>query len=256
MQLRESSVLVTGGGRGIGRAVALAFAAEGASVAVAARTRESLEEVAGECRAAGARAIAVPLDVTDEASCVVAIERCESEWGHLDVLVNNAGLATSQKFTDVDNATWYRTLAVDLTGPFFLTRAALPGMLRRRHGAVITIASIAGKQGAPYIAPYVAAKHGVIGLMRALAAEYAASGVTFNCVCPAYVDTPMTEEAIVHIMRKTGRNREEALGPLLTPQGRLVQPAEVAALCVLLASAIGKGINGQAINVDGGAVQS
>lgn len=255
-RLRDRSALITGGGRGIGRAIALAFAAEGASVAVAARTLAEIEEVAQECGAVGGKGIAVPLDVTDEASCVVAVERCESEWGRLDVLVNNAGVAMSHKFTDVDNAAWFRTLAVDLTGPFFLTRAALPGMLRRRHGTVLAVASIAGRQGAPYIAPYVAAKHGVIGLMRALSAEYATSGVTFNCVCPAYVDTPMTEAAIVRIMEKTGRSREEAVRPLLTPQGRLVQPEEVAAVCVLLASSAGRGINGQAINVDGGAVQS
>lgn len=255
-RLCDRIALVTGGGRGIGRAISIALASEGASVAVAARTLAEIEEVAEECRALGGNAIAVALDVTDEDSCTAAVERCESEWGHLDVLVNNAGVATSHKFTDIESDDWHHTLAVDLTGPFLLTRNALPGMLRRGRGTVIAIASVAGKQGAPYIAPYVAAKHGVIGLMRALAAEYATSGITFNCVCPAYVDTPMTAATILRIMEKTGRSREEAIRPLLTPQGRLVRPEEVAAVCVLLASAEGQAINGQAINVDGGMVQS
>ncbi|TMC11452.1 MAG: SDR family oxidoreductase [Chloroflexi bacterium] len=250
--LEGRNALVTGGGRGIGREIALAFAREGARVAVAARTAAEIEAVAAEC---GGGAIAIPLDVADEAACAAAVERAERELGGLDVLVNNAGVAASHKFTDVDTATWRRILAVDLDGPFFLTRAAVPGMLRRGSGTVIAVASIAAKLGAPYIAPYTAAKHGLLGLMRALAAEYAAKGLTFNCVCPGYVDTPMTEASVANIMARTGRTREQALAPLLTPQRRLVAPAEVAAVCVLLASDAGRGINGAAINVDGGQVQ-
>ena len=244
--------MVTGGGRGIGREVALLFAREGARVAVAARTAAEIEAVAAEC---GAGAVAVPLDVTDEAACAAAVERAERELGGIDVLVNNAGAAASHKFTDIDTGTWRRILAVDLDGPFFLTRAAVPGMLARGSGAVIAIASIASKLGLPYISAYTAAKHGLLGLMRALAAEYAARGLTFNCVCPGYVDTPMTVASVENIMARTGRSREEALRPLLTPQGRLVRPDEVAAVCLLLASDAGRGINGAAINVDGGQVQ-
>ncbi len=244
--------LVTGGGRGIGRTIALAFAEAGARVAVAARTVAEIEAVAREC---GGSAIAIPLDVADEAACVAAIARVERELGGLDILVNNAGIATSGKFTDLDTATWRRIMAVDLDGPFFMTRAAVPGMLRRGSGAVISIASISARVGAPYVSAYTAAKHGLLGLMRSLAAEYARRGLTFNCVCPAYVDTPMTEASIANIMARTGRSRVQALEPLLTPQGRLVAPAEVAAVCVLLASSAGRGINGAAINVDGGQVQ-
>ncbi|HXM57012.1 MAG TPA: SDR family oxidoreductase [Candidatus Dormibacteraeota bacterium] len=250
--LEGRTALVTGGGRGIGREIALAFAREGARVAVAARTVGELEAVAAEC---GRGAVAIPLDVTDEAACAAAVARAEHALGGLDVLVNNAGVAASHKFTDVDTATWRRILAVDLDGPFFLTRAAVPGMLARGSGAVIAVASIASKLGAPYISAYTAAKHGLLGLTRALAAEYARRGLTFNCVCPGYVDTPMTEASVANIMALTGRSREEALRPLLTPQGRLVAPAEVAAVCVLLASDAGRGINGAAINVDGGLVQ-
>lgn len=245
-------VLITGGGRGIGRAVALAFAREGARVGVAARTLPELEAVAREC---GGGAVAVPLDVTDEAACAAAVQRVERELGGLDVLVNNAGIAASHKFTELDTATWRRIMAVDLDGPYFMTRAAVPGMLARGAGAVIAIASISSKIGAPYISAYTAAKHGLLGLMRALSAEYAGRGLTFNCVCPGYVDTPMTESSIANIMARTGRSREDAIRPLLTPQGRLVAPKDVAAVCVLLASDAGRGINGAAINVDGGQVQ-
>jgi len=254
--LTGRTALITGGGRGIGRAIALAFAAEGAKIAVAARTRIEVEAVAEACNALGADAVAIVLDVTDRNQCAQAIAECDTRWGHLDVLVNNAGMATAQKFIDLDDATWERTLAVDLTGAFYLTQAALPSMLQRHDGCVIAINSIAGKVGAPYIAAYAVAKHGLLGLMRSLAAEYARSGVTFNSVCPAYVDSPMTRGAIDHIVQTTGRSADQALAALLTPQGRLVMPDEVAAVCVLLASEAGRGINGQAINVDGGAVQS
>jgi NAD(P)-dependent dehydrogenase (short-subunit alcohol dehydrogenase family) len=248
--------LVTGGGRGIGYAIALAFAREGADVAVAARSRDEIEAVAEELRGLGVRGLAIPLDVTDRGSCEACVRRCEEDWGCLHILVNNAGIATSHKFTDIDDETWDHTLRVNLTGPFYMTRAALPGMLKRGDGAVISIDSIAGKVGSSYIAPYTAAKHGLIGMMRSLSAEYARSGVTFNSVCPAYVDTPMTESAIRRIMETTGRSREKAMAALLTPQGRLIAPQEVAAVCILLAGPLGRSINGQAINVDGGRVQS
>ena len=248
--------LITGGGRGIGRGIALAFAREGAAVAVGARTISEIELVAEECRASGATAIAVPLDVTDRRSCEDAVHACEERLGRVDILVNNAGIATSHKFTDIDDDSWERTLRVDLTGAFFMIRAALPGMLQRGEGTVISIASIAARVGGPYIAPYTAAKHGLLGLMRSLAAEYARSGVTFNCVCPAYARTPLTEQAVSRIVETTGRTREQALRALLTPQGRLIDPEEVAVVCVLLAGPSGRSISGQAINVDGGWVQS
>jgi NAD(P)-dependent dehydrogenase (short-subunit alcohol dehydrogenase family) len=251
-RLDGMTALVTGGGRGIGRAVALAFAAEGARVAVAARTVAEIEAVAAEC---GQGAIALPLDVTDESACDRAVATVRERLGGFEVLVNNAGVAGSHKFTELDTAAWRRVMAVDLDGPFFLTRAALPVMLGQGSGAVIAIASVAAKVGKPYVAAYTAAKHGLLGMMRSLAAENARRGVTFNCVCPGYVDTPMTEQSVANIMARTGRSREEALAPLLTPQGRLVSPEEVAAVCVLLASREGRGITGQAINVDGGFVQ-
>jgi NAD(P)-dependent dehydrogenase (short-subunit alcohol dehydrogenase family) len=247
------TALVTGGGRGIGRAVALAFAREGARVAVAARTQGEIEAVAAEC---GGGAVALTLDVSDEDACTATVARVKEQLGSIDVLVNNAGVASSHKFTELSTQDWRRILAVNLDGPFFLTRAALPLMLEQGSGAVIAIASIASRVGMPYVAAYTAAKHGLLGMMRSLAADNVRRGVTFNCVCPGYVDTAMTQASIAGIMARTGRTLEQALQPLLTPQGRLVTLEEVAAVCVLLASPAGRGITGQAINVDGGSVQS
>ncbi len=248
--------LISGGGRGIGRAIALAFAERGARVAIGARSLSQVEAVAEECRVRGGDGRALQLDVADRGSCENAVARVEREWGPIGILVNNAGIAISSKFLDLDDATWESVLTTNLTGAFYLTRAALPAMLAQHNGAVITISSLLGKVGAAYVAPYAAAKHGLIGLMRSLAAEYPRSGVTFNCVCPAYVDTPMTAESVERIVSKTARTPEEVMRVMLTPQGRLVAPEEVAAVCLLLASREGRGINGQAINVDGGQLQS
>lgn len=251
--LDGKTALVTGASRGIGRSIALAFSAAGARVAVTARDAVSVEGVALEC---GQGSLPLPLDVGDEQACRRVVETVEREFGRLDVLVNNAGIAESAKFTDTDTEMWRRVLSVDLDGPFWLTRAALPGMLSRSEGAVISIGSVASRVGLRYAVPYTVAKHGLLGLTRGLANEYISSGVTFNCVCPHYVDTPMTDATIENISAKTGRSYEQARQALLTPQGRLIDPGEVAALCVLLASNAGKSITGQAIQIDGGQVQA
>lgn len=253
-RLRGRTSLITGGGRGIGKAVALAFAREGADVAVGSRTLEDVRAVAEESRRCGVRSLALQLDVADPDSCAAAVTHCLDAWGRIDVVVSNAGIAISSKFTEIPDELWQRTLAVNLSGAFYVTRAALPAMLDRRSGRVIAISSIAGKIGAPYIVPYTASKHGLIGLMRALTAEYPKSGITFNSVCPAYVDTPLTDATVDNIVTRTGRTEDEARRALFTPQGRLIETDEVAAVCVLLASDDGRSINGQAINVDGGMV--
>jgi NAD(P)-dependent dehydrogenase (short-subunit alcohol dehydrogenase family) len=248
-RLEGLSALVTGASRGIGREIAVAFCREGARVAVAARDEQALEEVAQLC---GPSAIAVKLDVTDEQLCCSVVQQAVDTFGGLDVLVNNAGIAESKPFLQSDAAFWRRIMRVDVEGPAFLTRAALPGMLERGSGAVISVASTAAKLGFPYVTAYTAAKHALLGLTRALAAEHALSGVTFNCVCPYYVDTPMTQATIDNIVAKTGRTYDDARAALLNPQGRVTSPAEIAAVCVLLASPAGRGITGQGINVDGG----
>ncbi len=241
--------LITGGGRGIGREVALRFAREGAVVAVAARTLAGVEKVAGEC---GHGSIAMSLDVTEDARCAEVVEECRRRLGGLDILVNAAGIATSSPFTDLSLEEWRRTLAVDLDGPFHMTRHVVGGMLEQKSGTVISIASVAARIGLPYISAYCVAKHGLLGLTRSLAAEYARTGLTFNCICPHYVDTPMTDATVRSIMKRTGGDREAATRSLLTPQRRLIEPDEVAGVCLLLASPEGRSLNGQAIMVDGG----
>lgn len=246
-------VLVSGARQGIGAAVARAFIAEGARVAALVRKPEQAREVEEWLGSSG---ICIAADVTDEAACRAAVRECERRLGACDVLVNAAGIAVSAKFTDTDRDTWRSVIATDLDGPYHLIRAALPAMLERGSGAVISIASTAGLEGGRYVAAYTAAKHGLVGLTRALAAEYAGSGVTFNCVCPAYVDTAMTERTIENIMRRTGRSREAALQALLARQDRLIAPEEVAATCLRLASEAGRSINGEAIVISGRGTQA
>jgi len=251
--LSHKTALVTGASKGIGRSVAVALSAAGVRVALTSRDVSSLVDVAGQC---GSGSLPLALELSDEESCAEVVATVEKEFGRLDVLVNNAGIAESSKFTDIDTAMWRRIMSVDLDGPFWMTRAALPGMLSRSEGAVISIGSVASKVGLAYASAYTAAKHGLLGMTRALAVEYARSGVTFNCICPHYVDTPMTESTIHNIMAKTNRTFDEARQALLTPQGDLIDPSDVAAICVLLASDAGKSITGQAIQIDGGLVQS
>jgi len=258
MRLEGKLALVTGGGRGIGRAVAFAFAREGASVAVLARTAGEVErvaaEVSGEC---GVQTMHATCDVSDAESVSRAFALVAETFGRgADILVNNAGIAESAPVTRTDDAHWRRHLAINLDGTFYCTRAALPAMIERGWGRIINVASIAGKTGAPYIAAYAASKHGVLGLTRSVALEVAAKGITVNAICPGYVDTDMTTNAVQQIEAKTGRTAADALDAIkrMSPQNRLVTTEEVAALALLLASEDGRGITGQAINVDGGSV--
>jgi NAD(P)-dependent dehydrogenase (short-subunit alcohol dehydrogenase family) len=259
VKLDGKTAFVTGGGRGIGRAIAVAFAREGARVFVVARTAAEVERVAAEVRAefGGAGAGHAACDVADADSVERAFQSAREFFGRgPDILVNNAGIAESAKLADTTDEFWRRHIAVNLSGTFYCMRAALPAMVEGGWGRVINVASIAGKTGAPYIAAYSASKHGVLGLTRSAALEVAAKGVTVNAVCPGYVDTLMTSRALDSIEAKTGRSRNDALEAIkrMSPQNRLVTPEEVAALALLLASDEGRGITGQAINVDGGTV--
>jgi len=246
--LNDKLALVTGGGRGIGRAIALLFAQHGARVAVAARTREQVERVAEEI---GRQALALVCDVSNSESVADMFADLKP-----DILVNNAGVAESAPFVNTSDELWQRHLEINLTGTFYCTRAALPAMLERGWGRIINIASVAAKAGAPYIAAYAASKHGVLGLTRSVALEVATSGVTVNAICPGYVDTDMVERGVERITKRTGRSAEDALDTLkrMNPQNRLVTADEVAAMALLLASEDGRGINGQGINIDGGSV--
>ena len=253
MSLNGKTALITGGGRGIGRAIALAFAHHGARIAVAARTAEQVEQVASEI---GNDAIALVCDVSDSESVARMFSDMRERLGDADILVNNAGIAESATAVNTTDELWNRHLSINLSGTFYCTRAALPAMLKKGWGRVINIASIAGKTGAPYVVAYTASKHGVIGLTRTIALEVATKGVTVNAICPGYVDTDMVSRGIEQITKKTGRTSEEALDSLkkMSPQNRLVTPEEVAAVALLLASDEGRGINGQGLNVDGGGV--
>ena len=258
MKLQNRIALITGGGRGIGRAIALAFAREGARVAVAARSLDQVEQVAREiANQFSTKALPVVCDVSDVASVEKLFHSLTESFGRgPDILVNNAGIAESAPITKTDDELWHRILAINLSGTFYCTRAALPQMVEHGWGRIINMASIAGKTGAPYIAAYSASKHGVLGLTRSAALEVAAKGITVNAICPGYVDTEMTTRGIENITKKTRLSADEAMESIkkMSPQNRIIDPEEVAALALLLASEEGRGINGQAINVDGGSV--
>jgi 3-hydroxybutyrate dehydrogenase len=258
MLLKDRITLITGGGRGIGRAIAFAFAREGASIAIAARTAEQLsrvsKEIEKECQS---EVMHTACDVSDLESVKRMFAGLEERFGRgADILVNNAGIAESAPLVKTEDEFWHRHLAINLTGTFYCTRAALPAMLERGWGRIVNIASIAGKTGAPYIAAYSASKHGVLGLTRSVALEVAARGITVNAICPGYVDTDMTTRAVETITARTNKSADEATDILkrMSPQNRLITPEEVASLALLLATDDGRGINGQAINVDGGSV--
>ena len=258
MKLEGRGAVITGGGRGIGAAVARLLAEEGASVVVSARTESEIEGVAKELRGGGHAAWAVPCDVTDPAQVFALAETAGERLGRVDILVNNAGVVISAPLKSLTLEQWSLTMAVNATGVFLCTKALLPGMVERGWGRVVNIASIAGKTGGPYISAYSASKHAVIGFTRSLAAEVAASGVTVNAVCPGYVDTPMTDRSIERIVEKTGADPEQVRETMrkTSPQNRLMEPEEVALLVLNLCDPAARGINGQAVVLDGGGVQS
>jgi 3-hydroxybutyrate dehydrogenase len=255
--LAGQHAVVTGGGRGIGAAVAAALAAEGATVSVlgrdAARLAAQVELLGGAARAQG-----VAVDVTDEASVKSAFAAVRARFGRVDVLVNNAGEAGSAPLAKTDLALWQRMLTVNLTGTFLCTREVLPEMTARRSGRIVNVASTAGLVGYAYVSAYCAAKHGVVGFTRAAALECAKTGVTVNAVCPGYTETDMLSAAVANIVAKTGKTESETRAALVAnnPQGRMVQPAEVAGAVLWLCLPASSSVTGQAIAVAGGEVMS
>jgi 3-hydroxybutyrate dehydrogenase len=248
--------LVTGGSKGIGRSIALALAEAGAEVAVSARRLPELEAVAAEIQTLGRRSLALSCDVTDPDQIQGMVAAVAEAWGGVDILVNNAGTAQSHKFLGHPDELWHRMLAINLTSVYYTSKAVAPLMVEQQWGRIINIASVTSKIGLRYIAAYTASKHGVLGLTRALAMELVPYHITVNAVCPGYVDTPLTEANVTNIAGRTKLSEEQARQTLAntSPQQRLIEPEEVAALTVFLAQESSKGITGQGINVDGGMV--
>jgi NAD(P)-dependent dehydrogenase (short-subunit alcohol dehydrogenase family) len=256
IDLSGKTALVSGASRGIGRAIALALAEAGADVALTARHLPELEQLASEVEAQGRRAIGLACDITQAEQVSRLPQELEARFQPIDILVNSAGIAESHKFLDHPDDLWQRHLEINLTGTYRMCKAFAPSLAARGWGRIINIASTAGKVGGRYTAAYSASKHGVLGLTRSLALELVAYNITVNAVCPGYVDTSMTARAIRNIVERTGRTEQQARAALeeKSPQKRLIAPEEVAALVVLLASDSARGINGQAINLDGGQV--
>ena len=244
--------VVTGGGTGIGAAIAAALAAEGARLTLMGRRPEPLQATA----AALPEAEALPCDVTDETAVAAAFAAAAARGGPVALLVNNAGAVESAPLQRTSLALFRRMLDVNLTGAFLCSRAALPGMIDGGFGRIVNVASTAGLRGYPYVAAYCAAKHGLVGLTRALALELAKRPVTVNAVCPGYTETALVAGALDTIVAKTGRSRHEASAELArgNPQGRLVQPAEVAAAVAFLCRPENAAITGQALAIAGGEV--
>ena len=249
IDFRRQHAFVTGGGSGIGAAIAGALAESGSSVTIAGRTEERLETKAQELSVAYQTA-----DVTDRESVARAIAAAADNQGPISILVNNAGAAVAMPFLRADDDHWDSTLAVNLTGVYNCTRHVVAAMRDAGFGRIVNVASTAALSGYAYVSAYCAAKHGVLGLTRSLALEFASKGITVNAVCPGYTDTEIVHTAIDNIVAKTGRSAEEALQELVkvNPQGRLIQPEEVAATVVWLCGQ--PSITGQAISVSGGEV--
>ena len=267
MRYQGKHALITGGGQGLGSAIAMALAKEGANITIAGRDLAKLEIAAKQI----GNALPLQCDVTDPKQIEELFSKAQKHFGDVDIMVANAGAAKSAPFLKTDFALWRNMLAVNLDGAFLSAKAALTQMTKKgtdnkgtgkkstdkkSTGRVIFIASLAGLKGYAYVAPYSAAKHGVIGLTKSLALEFAKTNITINAICPGYSETPMLEASINNIMQKTGKSEKETRELLSkdNPQGRFIQPEEVAATIMWLCSDEAASINGQAISISGGEI--
>lgn len=259
MDLTGKIALVTGASRGVGRAIALAFARAGADVALAARSEAELENVAAEARALGQRALALRCDVTERAQVDAMVAAARDQLGPIDILVNNAGIGTSARTAELSDADWEHVLRINLTAAFYCTRAVLAEMQRRKTGRIINLASTAAKiPGGPYTAAYTSSKHGLLGFTRALALEVARDNITVNAICPGWVATDLAWDVARTVAAGGRMDYDQALASLArqSPQNRLIEPEEVAHVALFLAADEARGITGQGIEIDGGTVMS
>jgi NAD(P)-dependent dehydrogenase (short-subunit alcohol dehydrogenase family) len=257
-KLQGRVALVTGAGRGIGRAVSVAMAKEGAIVAVASRSQAELDDVVSEISSAGGTAAAFISDLSDRSVSRMLVSRVQEQFGSVEILANNAGVGSSSNpkpVQDLEDDFWDLTLEVNLTAPFLLSQAVLPDMLASKWGRIITVASINGRLGSFHGAAYAASKHGVLGLMRTLALETAGTGITVNSICPGPVKSLMNDKRIEYDANRLGRDLAEHEKSLTPIGGRLV-PEDIAPMAVYLAAEEARMITGQAYNIDGGLVMS
>ena len=247
--LEGRHALITGGGTGIGAAAATHLHAAGARISVTGRRREPLDKIA-----AMVSGTAVQCDVTDPAQIARAFDEARAANGPIEMLVVNAGIAESAPFHKMTRESWDRIIATNLTAAFECSQAAIGDLLKSENGRLVFVASVASLRGVPYAAHYAASKHGLLGLMRSLAAEYAKSNLTVNAVCPGYVDTPMTDQSIARVSEITGRSEDQSRSAItnMNASGRLVDPDGIATMILTLCLPQSRDVNGAAVTIDGG----
>jgi|SRR5579872_2134765 len=241
--------LITGGGTGIGAATAARLSAAGAKLSLLGRRLDPLQAVAE--RYSGAK---IQCDVTNSAQVTAAFDEARSQNGPVDLLIINAGIAESSPFHKMTRASWDRIIATNLTAAFDCARAGLGDLLNSSNGRLVFVASVASLRGVPYAAHYAASKHGLLGLMRSLAAEYAKTNLTVNAVCPGYVDSPMTDLSVARVAEITGRSEQNSRSAItnMNASGRLVDPAAIGNVIAMLCLPLSRDINGAAMTIDGG----
>ncbi len=255
MRLHGRVAIVTGAGSGIGRAIALAFAREGCRIMIADLNEEAGKGVVKEIEALGHQAFVVKTDVTTSAQVLAMVEATVKAFGTVEILVNNAGIQHVAPILELEEAKWNQLLAIHLTGAFLCTKAVLPHMIAQRWGRIINISSVHGKMASKFKAPYVSAKHGLLGLTRVAALEVAEYGITANAICPGYVRTPLVERQIPDQAKAHHMTEAEVVEKVLlkdVPQKRFIEPEEVAAMAVYLCTEAAQGVTGESIVLSGG----